>query len=57
VIAIALLSIFGWRHPPTWDDHVPLDRARLLLAALALAVFALCFMTAPIEPLDLIRPQ
>ncbi len=28
----SLLSVFGWRHPPTWDDHVPLDRARLWLA-------------------------
>jgi membrane-associated protease RseP (regulator of RpoE activity) len=56
-LAIALLSIFGWRHPPTWDDHVPLDRTRLLLAFVALVVFVLCFTPAPIEPLDLIRPQ
>jgi membrane-associated protease RseP (regulator of RpoE activity) len=56
-LAVALLSVFGWRHPPTWDDHVPLDRARLWLAFLALIVFVLCFTPAPIEPLDLIRPQ
>ena len=31
-LAIALLSFFGWRHPPTWDDHIPLDRTRLWLA-------------------------
>lgn len=56
-LAVGLLSIFGWRHPPTWDDHVPLDRTRLWLAFLALVVFIVCFTPAPIEPLDLIRPQ
>lgn len=56
-LAIVLLSVFGWRHPPTWDDHVPLDRARLLLALVALLVFIVCFTPAPIQPLDLIRPQ
>ena len=56
-LAIALLSFFGWRHPPTWDDHVPLDRTRLWLALVALVVFVLCFTPAPIEPLDLVRPQ
>ena len=57
VLLVAMLSFFGWRHPPTWDDHVPLDRTRLWLALLALVVFVVCFTPAPIEPLDLIRPQ
>jgi membrane-associated protease RseP (regulator of RpoE activity) len=57
LLAVALLTKFGWRHPPTWDDHVPLDRARIWLAVLALVVFVLCFMPAPIQPLDLIKPQ
>jgi hypothetical protein len=56
-LAVALLASFGWRHPPTWDDHVPLDRARMWLALVALIVFAVCFTPAPIEPLDLVRPQ
>jgi membrane-associated protease RseP (regulator of RpoE activity) len=56
-LAVALLSAFGWRHPPTWDDHVPLDRTRLWLAFVALVVFVVCFTAAPIEPLDLIRPK
>jgi membrane-associated protease RseP (regulator of RpoE activity) len=56
-LAVGLLSIFGWRHPPTWDDHVPLDRPRLWLAFLAFVVFIVCFTPAPIEPFDLIRPQ
>jgi membrane-associated protease RseP (regulator of RpoE activity) len=56
-LAVGLLSIFGWRHPPTWDDHVPLDRTRLWLAFLAFVVFIVCFTPAPITPLDLIRPK
>jgi membrane-associated protease RseP (regulator of RpoE activity) len=56
-LAIVVLSVFGWRHPPTWDDHVPLDRTRTGLAVLAFVVFVVCFTPAPIEPLDLIRPQ
>lgn len=56
-LAVVLLSAFGWRHPPTWDDHVPLDRTRVWLAFVALVVFVLCFTPAPIEPLDLIRPK
>jgi membrane-associated protease RseP (regulator of RpoE activity) len=56
-LAIALLSFFGWRHPPTWDDHVPLDPTRRWLALVAFVVFILCFTPAPIEPLDLVRPQ
>ena len=56
-LLIAMLTIFGWRHPPTWDDHVPLDRTRMWLAFAAFVVFVLCFTPAPIEPLDLIRPK
>ena len=56
-VAIVLLSLFGWRHPPTWDDHVPLDRARLWIALVAFLIFVVCFTPAPIEPLDLIRAQ
>jgi len=56
-LAVALLSLFGWRHPPTWDDHVPLDRTRLWLALVAFLIFVVCFTPAPIEPLDLIGPH
>jgi membrane-associated protease RseP (regulator of RpoE activity) len=56
-LAVALLWRFGWRHPPTWDDHVPLDRTRVWLAIAAVIVFVLCFTPAPIQPLDLIRPR
>lgn len=43
----ALTSIIGLRHPPVYDEDVPLDRSRRLLAAAALAVFVLTFMPTP----------
>jgi len=56
-VAVGLLFLFGWRHPRTWDEDVPLDRRRLLLAVVAAVVFVLCFTPAPLEPLDLIQPK
>jgi membrane-associated protease RseP (regulator of RpoE activity) len=55
VLMIAMIFAFGPRHPRTIDEHVPLDRARLLLALFALIMFIVCFTPTPIEPLDLIR--
>jgi membrane-associated protease RseP (regulator of RpoE activity) len=54
VLTIAMLVIFGPRHPRVFDEDVPLDRARLLLALFALAMFVLCFTPAPIRPMELI---
>jgi membrane-associated protease RseP (regulator of RpoE activity) len=54
VLMIAMLTMFGPRHPPTIDEDVPLDRTRTILAIVALVMFALCFTPAPISPLDLI---
>ncbi len=54
ILALILLWRFGWQHPPTWDDHVPLDPARRWLALVALVVLVLCFTPAPISPLDLV---
>jgi membrane-associated protease RseP (regulator of RpoE activity) len=54
VLMIAMLAAFGPRHPPTIDEHVPLDRTRTILAIVALVMFALCFTPAPISPLDLL---
>lgn len=54
VLMIVMLTVFGPRHPPTFDEHVPLDRTRTILAVVALAMFALCFTPAPISPFDLI---
>ena len=55
LMLLAMLFFFGPHHPPTLDEHVPLDRTRLVLAAVALAVFVLSFTPAPIEPLDLLQ--
>jgi membrane-associated protease RseP (regulator of RpoE activity) len=49
VITGALLAIFGARHPPTYDEAVPLDSTRLWLAAFAVLMFILCFTPVPIE--------
>ena len=55
VLMVAMLVVFGPRHPRTFDEHLPLDHARVILAIVALAMFVLCFTPAPIEPMELIR--
>lgn len=55
VLMIGMLVMFGPRHPRVFDEHVPLDRARLMLAVFALAMFVLCFTPAPIQPIELLR--
>ena len=55
ILMIVMLVAFGPRHPRTLDEHIPLDRARLLVALGALLMFVLCFTPSPIEMLDLIN--
>jgi membrane-associated protease RseP (regulator of RpoE activity) len=54
-LMVIMLVTFGPRHPRVFDEHVPLDRTRLILALLAVAMFVLCFTPAPIEPTQLLR--
>jgi membrane-associated protease RseP (regulator of RpoE activity) len=54
VLLTAMLVILGPNHPRVFDEQVPLDRTRLILAAVALLVFIVCFTPAPIEPLDML---
>jgi membrane-associated protease RseP (regulator of RpoE activity) len=54
VLTIAMLVLFGPRHPRVFDEHVPLDRTRLLLAGFAVVMFALCFTPAPIKVMELL---
>jgi membrane-associated protease RseP (regulator of RpoE activity) len=54
VMVGAMVVVLGPRHPRVFDEHVPLDRTRMILAAVAVIVFVLCFSPAPIEPLDLV---
>jgi membrane-associated protease RseP (regulator of RpoE activity) len=54
VLSVVMLFVFGPRHPRVWDEHVPLDRTRLWLAAFAVLMFILCFTPAPLEFKDLV---
>ena len=47
MIWAVLLFAISFRHPPLMNPWQPLDRPRRFLAALALAIFLLCFMPAP----------
>jgi membrane-associated protease RseP (regulator of RpoE activity) len=49
VLIVAMMLVFGPRHPSTADEDEPLDRTRLWLAAFAVLMFVLCFTPAPIE--------
>jgi membrane-associated protease RseP (regulator of RpoE activity) len=50
VLLIVMLVTIGPRHPRTLDEAIPLDRARLVLAAIAMVMLIVCFTPAPIEP-------
>jgi membrane-associated protease RseP (regulator of RpoE activity) len=54
-LMIVMLLAFGRHHPPVFDEEVPLDRTRVLMAVFAAVMFILCFTPAPIQPIDLIR--
>ena len=49
LMMIVMFFTLGPRHPPTSDDHMPLDRTRRRIAAGAAAIFVLCFTAAPIN--------
>ena len=50
-LMIVMLVMFGPKHPRVFDEEVPLDRSRRILALVALAIFILCFTPAPISEL------
>jgi membrane-associated protease RseP (regulator of RpoE activity) len=54
LLLVAMLRLFGWTHPPAVDDELPLDRARLIVAALVVMIFIVSFMPAPISPIEFI---
>lgn len=56
-LLLVMLRMFGWRHPPTFDDHLPISRGRVVVALLAVLMFVACFTPAPIQPLDLVTPR
>jgi membrane-associated protease RseP (regulator of RpoE activity) len=50
-LMVLMLIVFGPRHPRVFDEDVPLDRSRMILAGVALLIFVLCFTPAPISEL------
>lgn len=44
---LLLLFVMGTKHPPTMDDHRPLDPRRKLIGWIALILFVLTFTPAP----------
>jgi membrane-associated protease RseP (regulator of RpoE activity) len=54
VMMVAMLFVFGPRHPRVFDEEVPLDSRRRALAVFAVVMFVLCFTPAPIRPMELI---
>jgi membrane-associated protease RseP (regulator of RpoE activity) len=54
-LLVVMLFLFGPRHPRVIDEHVPLDRTRLILAVFALVMFVVCFTPSPLEQTQLLR--
>jgi hypothetical protein len=52
---VLMLILFGPRHPRVFDEDQPLDQTRLVLAACAVLIFAICFTPAPLQIIDVIR--
>jgi membrane-associated protease RseP (regulator of RpoE activity) len=55
VLMIGMLFMFGPQHPRVHDEHVPLDRTRVILAFVALAMFILCFTPVPLQHMPLLQ--
>ena len=53
-LIVLMIYAFGLDHPPVGEEHVPIGTTRLLLAAFAVAMFALSFTPAPLSPIDMI---
>ena len=50
VLLLIMVFTLGPRHPPTLYDDEPINRPRVILAAVAMIILALCFTPAPIGP-------
>lgn len=55
ILIVVMMGMTGPHHPRVWDEDVPLNRERLIVAGLAVIVFVLCFTPTPIEIHDLVR--
>lgn len=52
---VAMLFVFGPRHPRVLFEYEPLSTRRRALALFALAILVLCFTPVPIEPFELLK--
>jgi membrane-associated protease RseP (regulator of RpoE activity) len=59
ILIVAMMAVTGPHHPRVADEDVPLNRERVVLAAVAAVVFVVCFTPNPIEIRDLVdaRPE
>jgi len=53
-LTVVMLVVFGPHHPRVFDENVPLDRRRLVLAAFAAIMLVVCFTPSPIRLMDLL---
>jgi membrane-associated protease RseP (regulator of RpoE activity) len=49
VMMVVMMLMFGTRHPTVWNEYDALDRKRIGIFLLAIALLALCFTSAPVE--------
>jgi membrane-associated protease RseP (regulator of RpoE activity) len=50
-LMLVMLSMFGWRHPPTADEHDGIGLVRVLVTLFAVLMFALSFTPVPLTEL------
>jgi membrane-associated protease RseP (regulator of RpoE activity) len=50
ILMVLMLFAMGPQHPPTLDEHTPLDSTRVAFALVALVMLIVCFTPVPIEP-------
>jgi membrane-associated protease RseP (regulator of RpoE activity) len=48
ILLLLMIVFIGPEHPPTLDDHAPLDRTRLIMAVVGIVMLILCFTPAPL---------
>ncbi|MEJ2048628.1 MAG: hypothetical protein P8Y60_02075, partial [Calditrichota bacterium] len=45
---ILIFVLIGFKHPPTVDDQLPLNKERKVIGWLCVTIFVLCFPPLPI---------
>jgi len=46
-LLVALILLFGFKHPPPLDDHTPLDKNRRIIGIITIIIFILSFTPVP----------